>query len=107
MGEEGNFVMLMLDKGLARAASRVDVETQRLRLDGPGGRTVEGRLDRDEDRRAFEAFLWSLVPNLPAAPTLVRSHGGHFMDKPDNVISLINLATVRRWSSSGASRSIL
>jgi GntR family transcriptional regulator/MocR family aminotransferase len=32
---------------------------------------------------------------LPAPPTIVRSRGGHFMDKPDNVISLINLATVR------------
>ena len=30
-----------------------------------------------------------------APPALVRSAGGHFMDKPDNVISLINLATVR------------
>jgi GntR family transcriptional regulator/MocR family aminotransferase len=32
---------------------------------------------------------------------LVRARNGHFMDKPDNVISLINLATVRsleaRW----------
>ena len=36
-----------------------------------------------------------------APPAIVRSRGGHFMDKPDNVISLINLATVReleeRW----------
>jgi MOSC domain len=42
-----------------------------------------------------------LLPTLPAAPALVRSAGGHFMDKPDKVISLINLATVRtleqRW----------
>jgi GntR family transcriptional regulator / MocR family aminotransferase len=36
-----------------------------------------------------------LLPTLPAPPVLVRSRGGHFMDKPDNVISLINLATVR------------
>jgi rubredoxin len=36
-----------------------------------------------------------LLPALPAPPMLVRSSGGHFMDKPDNVISLINLATVR------------
>ena len=32
---------------------------------------------------------------------MVRSQGGHFMDKPDNVLSLINLATLRsleeRW----------
>ena len=34
-------------------------------------------------------------------PRLVRAQAGHFMDKPDNVLSLINLATVRsleeRW----------
>jgi GntR family transcriptional regulator/MocR family aminotransferase len=36
-----------------------------------------------------------LLPTLSAPPTLVRSRDGHFMDKPDSVISLINLATVR------------
>jgi GntR family transcriptional regulator/MocR family aminotransferase len=44
------------------------------------------------------------VPTLRAPPALVRSHAGHFMDKPDNVISLINLATLRsleeRWGYS-------
>ena len=43
----------------------------------------------------MEAFFWTLLPNFPAPPVLLRSRGGHFMDKPDNVISLINLATVR------------
>ena len=42
-----------------------------------------------------EDIVWQLVPALRSAPVLVRSPDGHFMDKPDNVISLINLATVR------------
>ena len=56
---------------------------------------ISGRLDVEDDRRALEAFFWTLRPNFPAPPVLLRSRGGHFMDKPDNVISLINLATVR------------
>ena len=46
-------------------------------------------------RARVEAFFHRLAPTLPAAPTLVRARDGHFMDKPDNVMSLINLATVR------------
>src|SRR5271154_1135518 len=49
----------------------------------------------------LEAFFYALVPTLRAPPRLVRAEDGHFMDKPDNVLSLINLATVRsleeRW----------
>ena len=56
---------------------------------------MSGRLDVEKDQRAIEAFFWTLLPDFPAAPALVRSRGGHFMDKPDNVISMINLATVR------------
>jgi GntR family transcriptional regulator / MocR family aminotransferase len=48
-----------------------------------------------------EAFFHRLVPKPRAAPRLVRARDGHFMDKPDNVLSLINLATLRsleeRW----------
>jgi hypothetical protein len=43
----------------------------------------------------LEAFFWTLLPNFPGPPVLLHSRGHHFMDKPDNVISLINLATVR------------
>ena len=49
----------------------------------------------------LEAFFYNLMPKLRGAPRLVRARDGHFMDKPDNVLSLINLATVRsleeRW----------
>jgi GntR family transcriptional regulator/MocR family aminotransferase len=99
--KKGNFAMLMLDEGLARAATRLDLDELRLKIEAPGRGRLELRLDREEDRRAIEALFWSLLPNFPAAPVLVRSRGGHFMDKPDNVISLINLASVRaleeRW----------
>lgn len=93
--KKGNFAMLMLDEGLARAHTHLDCETLRLSVEGPGRRKLEGALDREDERRAFEDYFLSLLPGFPAAPRLVRARGGHFMDKPDNVISLINLATVR------------
>jgi GntR family transcriptional regulator/MocR family aminotransferase len=40
-------------------------------------------------------FFFKEVPGLQAPPKLVHSRDGHFMDKPDNVMSCINLATVR------------
>jgi GntR family transcriptional regulator/MocR family aminotransferase len=67
----------------------------RLRVEGPGRKRLEGSLEDEGDRRAFEHFFLGLLPNFAGPPRLVRSRGGHFMDKPDNVISLINLATVR------------
>jgi GntR family transcriptional regulator/MocR family aminotransferase len=93
--KKGNFAMLMLDEGLARAATHLDCETLRLRIDGPGRQRLEGSLENAEDRKLFEDHLHALLPHFPAPPKLVRARGGHFMDKPDNVISLINLATVR------------
>jgi GntR family transcriptional regulator / MocR family aminotransferase len=55
---------------------------------------ISGRVDVENDRRPLEPFL-DAPAKLPAPPVLLRSRGGNFMDKPDNVISLINLATVR------------
>ena len=43
----------------------------------------------------MEDFFFRHVPGLPTAPKLVRSRDGHFMDKPDSVVSCINLATLR------------
>jgi len=93
--KKGNFAMLMLDEGLARAVTHLDSRTMRLRVEGPGRKVVEGSLESEDDRRLFEDYFLTLLPNFAAPPRLVRSRGGHFMDKPDNVISLINLATVR------------
>ena len=58
-------------------------------------------LGSEAGRYEVERFVHRLVPTLAAPPHLVRAQAGHFMDKPDNVLSLINLATVRsleeRW----------
>jgi GntR family transcriptional regulator/MocR family aminotransferase len=49
-----------------------------------------------DGRAAVEAFVRDLVPTLRGQPKLLKARDGHFMDKPDSVVSLINLATVRR-----------
>ena len=89
------FCMLMLDEGLARVHTGVDLEALRFTAMQGERCVMSANLTDEADRAELEKFFWKLLPTLPAPPTLVRSRGGHFMDKPDNVISLINLATVR------------
>jgi GntR family transcriptional regulator / MocR family aminotransferase len=93
--KKGLFVMLMLDENLARVETSLDLETMRLTVRQGNREVAAAHLDDPANREKIEAFFWQLLPNLRAAPALVRSASGHFMDKPDNVISLINLATVR------------
>ena len=101
--KKGLFVMLMLDEGLASVRTHLDQKTLLLtvRAGNEAGEQPRDRpllsanLDDHAARRDVEAFFHRLAPSLRAAPVLVRARDGHFMDKPDNVISLINLATVR------------
>ena len=93
--KKGLFVMLMLDENLARVNTALDVDSLRLTVKQGNQQVAAAQLADETDRAKIENFFWQLLPTLPAPPTLVRSSGGHFMDKPDNVISLINLATVR------------
>lgn len=93
--KKGLFVMLMLDENLARVSTFLDVDSLRLTVRQGNREVASVQLADAEERAKIENFFWQLVPTLRAAPALVRSAGGHFMDKPDNVISLINLATVR------------
>ena len=90
------FLMLMLDDGARRG------ENPSRRRDGALHRHAAaiGRCSPPisttrRDWPAIEAFFHEHVPTLREPPRLVRSRDGHFMDKPDNLISLINLATVR------------
>ena len=93
--KKGLFVMLMLDEGLARVDTRLDLETLQFTALLNNRQVANGNLAVEGDRELIEKFFWQMLPALPAPPILVRSRLGHFMDKPDNVISLINLATVR------------
>jgi GntR family transcriptional regulator/MocR family aminotransferase len=94
-GKKGLFVMLMLEEALARVRTVLDVETLRLTITQDNHQLMVADLNADRARANVEQLIWQLVPALRSAPTLVRARDGHFMDKPDNVISLINLATVR------------
>ena len=100
--KKGLFVMLMLEEALATVRTHLDVDTMRLAISSPDGTPVlSADIGTQEGRLAVEAFVERLVPTLRGRPTMVRSQSGHFMDKPDNVVSLINLATLRsleeRW----------
>ena len=94
-GKKGLFVMLMLEEALARVRTTLDVETLQLTIRQDNHQLLSVDLRNESERARVEEFFWQLVPGLRSAPTLVRSSDGHFMDKPDNVMSLINLATVR------------
>jgi GntR family transcriptional regulator/MocR family aminotransferase len=60
-----------------------------------GACVLDVDLTTAEGRDQASAFFFQQVPGLNAAPQLVHSREGHFMDKPDNVMSCINLATIR------------
>jgi GntR family transcriptional regulator / MocR family aminotransferase len=94
-GKKGLFVMLMLEEALARVRTTLDVDTMHLSITQDSHLLLSADLRNEAARSKVEDFFWQLVPSFRSAPTLVQSRDGHFMDKPDNVISLINLATVR------------
>ncbi|MBS0521553.1 MAG: aminotransferase class I/II-fold pyridoxal phosphate-dependent enzyme [Proteobacteria bacterium] len=94
--KKGLFVMLMLDEALAEVRTHLDVETLDFTIQQGNRQLLAVNLASEKGRFEVEAFFQRLVPTLNGTPRLVRAEtGGHFMDKPDNVVSLINLATVR------------
>ena len=102
-GKKGLFVMLMLEEALARVQTSLDIETLRLTIRQDNREMLVADLNDEQARVRVEEFFWHLVPSFRSPPILVRSPDGHFMDKPDEVISLINLATLRsleqKWGS--------
>jgi GntR family transcriptional regulator / MocR family aminotransferase len=94
--KKGLFVMLMLDEALARVRTHLDVDTLDFTVQQGNQQLLAVNLASERGRNEVEAFYHHLVPSLNGAPRLVQANGGHFMDKPDNVLSLINLATIRQ-----------
>ena len=89
------FLMSMLDDGLSEITTSLDPVSLRLTIARDGRTLLEADLEASAGRAAVEAFFRGHVPGLLEAPRLARAREGHFMDKPDNLISLINLATLR------------
>lgn len=102
--KKGLFLMLMLEEGLAKARTRLDLDTMRMTIELDGGLSRTASIETAAGRSEVEEIFGRLAGTGDVPPRLVRSQGGHFMDKPDNVISLINLATIRdlekRWGTS-------
>jgi GntR family transcriptional regulator / MocR family aminotransferase len=101
--KKGLFVMLMLEEALAKIKTHLDPETLQFEIRSGNQTVLAADLSETSAKTAIEDYFHQLVPTLPAPPTLIRSKDGHFMDKPDSVISLINLATLRsledRWGT--------
>jgi GntR family transcriptional regulator / MocR family aminotransferase len=93
--KKGMFVMLMLEEALAQVKTNLDIDSMQFTIAQGNRQIMSANLDNDEDCARVEEYFHRLVPTLRAAPRLVRSRSGHFMDKPDNVLSLINVATVK------------
>lgn len=93
--KKGLFVMLMLDEALASVATDLDPQTLVMTVNEPGGNVLRFDFGTESGRDAVEGYFANLAPSLRGKPQLVQSRCGHFMDKPDNVLSLINLETVR------------
>ena len=98
------FLMLMLEGGLAKARTELDPDTLRMTIALDGRTITTPPLDTLQGQAEVETLFGHLARPDEPLPKLVRSQaGGHFMDKPENVVSLINLATIRdleeRWGT--------
>ncbi len=93
--KKGLFIMLMLEEALARVQTHLDIDTMHFTIVEGGQQVLSVDINSEAGRLQIERFVHRLVPTLAAPPRLVQARVGHFMDKPENVLSLINLATVR------------
>jgi hypothetical protein len=57
--------MLMLDEGLAKVTTELDLKDIRLTVRLKVQIAISGRVDVENDRRPLEPFFWTLLPNFP------------------------------------------
>ena len=106
MGQEGPVRDADARGGVGEACRRTSiVETLQFEIRSGNRHHAFGQSQR-ERRNPPSKNIFTSCSHAAGPPRLMRSKDGHFMDKPDNVISLINLATLRASRSNGAPRSI-
>ena len=93
--KKSKFVMLMADQQLAEVQTEVDLDTLEMTITKNNELLLKLDLANQSGQMALESFIQNLIPSLNQNPNLVQSLDGHFMDKPGNLISLINLETIR------------
>lgn len=101
---KSNFVMLMQDEILATLDTHYDVDSGQVKVEKHGVLALSVSLREAQGRKEFENFIAHTLslPSTCAPISLVSAQPGsdlHFMDKPDAVISVINLASVRALSN--------
>lgn len=90
------FLMLMRNERLAGLATSFDETARTLTVRRNGNIKLQARLDTEEGRRAIEDFFRTFsADDLRGPPKVLEAPGHSFSDTAANVISLINLATVR------------
>lgn len=90
------FLMLMRNERLAELATSFDEATRTLTIRRNGSVKLRAPLETEDGRRAIEDFFGTFAADdLRGPPKLLESPGHSFSDTAANVLSLINLATVR------------
>jgi len=94
-----NFLMLQRDDSLARLRTRFDDGASRLTIEHEGG-VLEADLATETGRTEVEDFFAAYMGfATDQRPRLSETAGHMFSDLPDKVVSLVNLASVAKFSS--------
>jgi GntR family transcriptional regulator/MocR family aminotransferase len=87
--------MLMADQQLAEIQTEINLDTLEMNIRKNNELLLKLNLGDQSGQIALENFIQNLIPSLNESPSFIQSVDGHFMDKPGNLISLINLETLR------------
>ena len=94
-----SFLMLMRDERIAEFSTRFDEASGDFRILKDGALRVQGSLMTEVGRSCIEAWLAENFRRELRGPPRILSAAGHsFSDKPEKVLHLINLASVRALS---------
>lgn len=93
--KKSKFIMLMADQQLAEIQTEINLDTLEMNIRKNNELLLKLNLGDQSGQIALENFIQNLIPSLNESPSFIQSVDGHFMDKPGNLISLINLETLR------------
>lgn len=95
--QKNEFLMLARDEKLAQLGIEFDGETADLAITRKGRQVSRGVLTDQTGRNLLQTFLAAFLPDGPRGkPVIVEApEGRSFSDVPSNVLSIINLATVK------------
>lgn len=95
--QKNEFLMLARDEKLAQLGIEFDGDTADLTITRKGRSVSRGVLTDQTGRTVLQTFLAAFMPDGPRGnPVIVEApNGKSFSDVPSNLVSIINLATVK------------